>query len=87
MNAPQSRREIAFVDTSVADYQSLVDGLPDEMEVVLVASNQDGVQVMAEWAATHTGCDAIHLLGHGSAGSQHLGSSALSDDSLPSYQK
>ncbi|MGY4879139.1 DUF4347 domain-containing protein, partial [Vreelandella aquamarina] len=86
MNASQSRREVAFVDTSVADYQSLVDGLPDEMEVVLVAPDQDGVQVMAEWAATHTGYDAIHVLGHGSAGSQHLGSAALSGDSLPAYQ-
>ncbi len=86
MNAPQVRREVAFVDTSVADYQSLVDGLPNEMEVVLVASDQDGVQVMAEWAESHAGYDAIHVLGHGSAGTQHLGSSALSGDSLPAYQ-
>ncbi|WP_067223306.1 DUF4347 domain-containing protein [Marinomonas gallaica] len=79
-------KQVTFIDSGLPDYQVLVAGLPDSMEVVLVNPDQDGVQVMADWAATHSDYDAIHILGHGSTGAQRLGTATLSTDSLSQYQ-
>ena len=79
-------KQVTFIDTGIADYQTLLEGLPEGMEVVFVAPEQDGVEVMAAWAATHSGYDAIHILGHGSNGTQQLGSATLSTETLAQYQ-
>jgi len=79
-------RQVTFIDTGLPDYQTLIDGLTEGMEVVLVAPDQDGIQVMADWAKSHTGYSAIHILGHGSTGAQQLGSTTLSSDTLNQYQ-
>ncbi|OOV87159.1 hypothetical protein BTA35_0209190 [Oceanospirillum linum] len=79
-------RQVSFIDTGLPGYQALIDGFPEGMEVVLVAPDQDGIQVMADWAQSHTGYSAIHILGHGSTGAQQLGSTTLSSDTLNQYQ-
>ena len=82
----QAIKQVTFIDTSLTDYQTLVEGLPEGMDVVLVSPEQDGIEVIAEWSATHSGYDAIHVLGHGSNGVQQLGSALLSSDTLNQYQ-
>lgn len=82
----QPDKQVTFVDTGLPDYQTLIDGLPEGMAVVLVAPDQDGIQVMADWVANHSGYDGIHILGHGSEGAQHLGSATLSSHTLSQYQ-
>ncbi len=84
--ATSDKRQVVFIDTGLPDYQSLIDGLPDSMEVVLVAPDQDGIQIMAEWAETHSDYTAFHVLGHGSNGAQQLGSATLSSNTLDQYQ-
>ncbi|PWD59426.1 hypothetical protein DF209_12200, partial [Pectobacterium polaris] len=79
-----SRKEVAFVDTSVKDYQTLVAGIKPGVEVVLIDGSRDGLQQMADWAATHTGYDAIHVFSHGSEGKVNLGTQVLTDSSLKS---
>ncbi|MCG8518651.1 MAG: DUF4347 domain-containing protein, partial [Pseudomonadales bacterium] len=81
-----SGRQVAFIDTGLYDYQTLVEGVSEGIEVVLVAPDQDGIRVMAEWARTHHGFSAIHILGHGNSGVQILGDATLSRDSLKRYQ-
>ena len=71
------RREIAFVDTSVNDWQTLVDGIRLGIEVVLLDGSNDGLAQMVEWAATHSGYDAIHALSHGATGQLQLGTATL----------
>ncbi|WP_321277125.1 DUF4347 domain-containing protein [Thiomicrorhabdus indica] len=80
-----TRQEVAFIDTSVADYQTLVEGLPAGIEVVLIEANQDGIQQIADWAANNSGYDAIHILSHGSDGQVQLGTANLNNDTLASY--
>ncbi|MDE8741999.1 Ig-like domain-containing protein [Pectobacterium polaris] len=82
--AVSSRKEVAFVDTSVKDYQTLVAGIKPGVEVVLIDGSKDGLQQMADWAATHTGYDAIHVFSHGSEGKVNLGTQVLTDSSLKS---
>ena len=80
-----TRQEVAFIDTSVADYQTLIEGLPAGIEVVLIDANQDGIQQIADWAANNSGYDAIHILSHGSDGQVQLGTANLNNDTLASY--
>jgi hypothetical protein len=42
----------------------------------------DGLAQMAEWAATHSGYDAVHVLSHGSLGQLTLGSAVINRSSL-----
>ena len=82
----QGRLEAAFIDTSVADWEVLAAGVPEGIEVVLLDGQQDGVLQMAEWAKSHTGYDAIHILSHGSAGSIRLGTGDLNNSAFNQYQ-
>lgn len=65
----------------------MIDGITAGVEVVLLDANQDGVLQMAEWAQTHSGYDAIHILSHGSAGSVQLGNSTLNNANLSTYNE
>ncbi|NML24689.1 DUF4347 domain-containing protein, partial [Zoogloea dura] len=80
------RREVVFIDTHVADYQSLLGGIGQGIEVRLIDGAQDGVAQIARWAETHSGYDAIHLFSHGTSGSVTLGSVSLSNANLDAYQ-
>lgn len=82
----QPDQQVIFIDSSLPDYQTLIDSLPEGMEVVRVNPDQDGIQVMGEWAAKHSDYDAIHILGHGSEGAQQLGNATLSNETLATYQ-
>ena len=76
------RKEVAFIDTGVADYQTLVDGIRAGVEVVLLDAGQDGLAQMAVWAQSHTGYDAVHVLSHGADGTLYLGRDILNQAQL-----
>jgi hypothetical protein len=76
------RKEAAFVDTGVADYQRLVDGIRAGVEVLLLDSGQNGLTQIALWAQSHSGYDAIHVLSHGSDASIQLGQFQLNASNL-----
>ena len=66
---------IAFIDASLPDHPSLVAAMGlAGIEVVIVGPSSDGFQVMAETLAGRADIDAVHVLGHGGAGSATLGS-------------
>ena len=86
-----NRRELIFVDTSVDDYQHLLQdiGQPGEhtsYQIILLQADRDGVQQMSAALAGQQGIDAIHLVSHGSAGNLQLGNSLLHSGSLAHYQ-
>ena len=80
------QKHVIFIDTSLPDYQILIGGLSETTDVVQVTPDQDGIQVMAEWAQTHSGYSAMHIVGHGSEGAQQLGNATLSNETLETYQ-
>ncbi|TAN71022.1 MAG: DUF4347 domain-containing protein [Magnetospirillum sp.] len=83
---PPEHKEVAFVDSSVADWQGLVDGLRPGVEVVMLDAGRDGLAQMAEWAETHSGYDAIHVLSHGGEGMLELGTTLLTDATMANRQ-
>ena len=75
--------EIAFVDLSLPDAQTLVDDLQAQahagrpIEVVTIAAGDDGLARIGSTLAGRSDVTAVHLLGHGADGVVQLGSSRL----------
>lgn len=77
-----ARRELVFVDTRVADYQSLLGGIAPSAQVVILDGSRDGIQQIAETLANFDQVDAIHLISHGSEGQISLGSALLNRETM-----
>jgi Tol biopolymer transport system component len=81
-------QEIAFVDLSLPDAQTLVAGLQAQkdagraIDIVTIAPGEDGLAVIARALDGRSDLSAIHLLGHGSDGVVRLGSVQLDADLL-----
>lgn len=73
----QARKEVVFIDGSVAGYEAMLAEIPQGMEIVVLDGTADGLAQMAEWAASHGGYDAIHLISHGAEGALQLGTLTL----------
>lgn len=76
------RKEVAFIDSSVAGWQQLAAGLGSDVEVVVLDGARDGLAQIAQWADSHSGYDAVHLFSHGGDGQVTVGTFTLSDESL-----
>jgi hypothetical protein len=81
----ESRREVAFVDADIADWQGLAAGLPADITVHVLEAGRDGLAQMAEILAGERGLDAIHLFSHGSDGALILGSATLDTGNLGAH--
>ncbi len=77
-------REIAFIDPSVPNYQTLLEGIHPAIQFVVLDANKDGVQQITD-ALTGGKYSAIHIISHGSSGSIQIGSSHLGDDNITDY--
>ncbi|RXI37620.1 hypothetical protein CP963_12135 [Arcobacter cloacae] len=75
------RREVAFVDVTVSDYQTLVDGVGEGVEVYLVSSLDDINSILK----SETNIDAIHILSHGNVGEISVGNDVLNQNTLNNF--
>lgn len=83
----RDRREVAFVDSSVEDFQTLVDGIKDGVEIFVFDGSKGGVDQIASILKKETNIDAIHILSHGSTGEITLGTDKLNSDTLDDYNE
>ncbi|MBM9519965.1 VCBS domain-containing protein, partial [Desulforhopalus vacuolatus] len=78
--------EIAFIDSNLEDIQTLIDSIDPEVTIILLDGSTDGIsQITDALNAAGDTVSAIHILGHGSSGSVSIGSTELSNDTLPEY--
>jgi uncharacterized repeat protein (TIGR02059 family) len=77
--------EIAFIDTSIAGYQTLLDGLREGVEAVLIDGAHDGVAQIAAALAGRSGIEAVHIFTHGAPGVLQLGATRLTESSLADH--
>ncbi len=82
LNAHIAPREVVFIDTGVADWPVLREGVKPGVEVVLLDGKSDGLAQMAAWTAGKSGYDAIHVISHGTPGTVHLGAFSLNRETL-----
>ena len=84
----ETRHELVFVNDNVADYQQLIDDLQQDdnriIEVVVLDSDQDGIEQVSEILADSADLNSVHFITHGSDGQINLGNSLLDLDSLES---
>ena len=79
---PSDRKEIVFIDTRVEDYQTLMEGIDPNADVILLDSTRDGVEQIAEALAGRSDIDAIHIVSHGNQAELFLSTSHLTLDSM-----
>jgi Ca2+-binding RTX toxin-like protein len=76
---------LVLVDSTVNQYQSLVQNLRSEAEVIVLDPQQDGVEQITEVLATRNNIESLHILSHGDSGRVYLGSTQLSAETLEHY--
>ena len=79
-------RKIAFIDSRVADYQTLIDGLAEGTEWFLLDAGTDGIRQMEWILSDYSDLEAIQIISHGSQGTLYLGSTVLDSGNLSAYQ-
>ena len=78
-------KQVVFVNSNVSDYQTLVAGLPQGTQVVILDSTKDGLSQIEQYLQQHPGVDAIHLVSHGADGNVQIGSTWLNQGDLSAY--
>lgn len=73
---------LVIVDSNVDDYQSLLGAINSQAQVVILNSDQDGVEQMSSILAAHDGIESLHILSHGAPGQLQLGSTDLTGSGL-----
>ncbi|MEG4107674.1 DUF4347 domain-containing protein, partial [Microcoleus sp. S13_C5] len=82
LNNQVSIKSIAFIDTQVENYQSLIAGVKPGTEVVVLDGNRDAIDQITEVLALRTNIDSIHIVSHGAPGSLQLGDVRFSLDDI-----
>ncbi|GAP95103.1 DUF4347 domain-containing protein [Leptolyngbya sp. NIES-2104] len=77
------RTEIAFIDPSVVDYESL----RSHIEVIVLDRDRDGILQISEVLAQRREITAIHLVSHGVSGAIFLGTARLCPETIGMYSR
>ncbi|WP_342119052.1 Ig-like domain-containing protein [Pseudoduganella sp. OTU4001] len=86
---------VVFIDPSVADYQTLVAGMPAGCTVVVLDAARDGIQQMRDFLANNVGqvgaidivsnIASLDVVSHGAPGEVVLGSTVLNASTMAQY--
>ncbi|QOV24151.1 DUF4347 domain-containing protein [Anabaenopsis elenkinii] len=79
-------REIAFVDSQLYNYQTLIEKLDANIHAIALDSNYHGITQITDKLRNYSDLDAIHIFSHGQPGGVQLGSAFLSQDNLWNYE-
>ncbi|MEG3941428.1 DUF4347 domain-containing protein, partial [Microcoleus sp. S36b_A3] len=84
MNVPTANKQIIFVDSSVQDYQSLLQGI-DPAQIVILNENFSAIDQITNALADQKDIEAVHIVSHGSEGTLFLGNSPLDKTTLETH--
>ncbi|XHL94962.1 MAG: DUF4347 domain-containing protein [Microcoleus anatoxicus] len=87
LNSKVSLSAIAFIDSKVKDYQSLIAGVKPGTEVVVLDGQKDAIAQITQILACRTNIDSIHIVSHGAPGSLQLGKTRFSEANLETYSE
>ncbi len=78
-------KSILFIDSGVADYQSLINGVKPGTEIVLLDADQDGIMQIT--AKLNQRCDigSVHILSHGHPAAIVAGNATLNPTTINAY--
>ncbi|AEJ02662.1 Hemolysin-type calcium-binding region [Nitrosomonas sp. Is79A3] len=76
---------IVFIDSNIAEYQSLIPQLPSDSQVIVLDANKDGVLQILTALQGESEFNAIDIISHGKPGTLLLGSIELNNVNLTDY--
>ena len=80
-------KQIAFVDSQLENYQTLMQGLNPSIQVVVLDGSQDGIKEITQVLSKQNNeFNGIHIFSHGAIGTLQLGNAVLNQGDLGSYQ-
>ena len=82
----QTRKSVVFIDSAVPDYETIINSFKENTEFYLINSNEDGFKKIDEILNDRKDIDALHIIGHGSAGQILFGNAFLNNDTITNYQ-
>jgi Domain of unknown function (DUF4347) len=77
--------EVAFIDDSLPDLETLIADLGPNVEIHLINSQADGIDQIADVLAGRSDIAALHILSHGEAGVLHVGNGLLTAETMRSH--
>lgn len=80
-----TRKEILVLDNAIADRETLLQGLSDDVEVILLDGG-DSLAELADALSGRTDIEALHIVSHGSAGQLLLGGEMVDAEALAAEQ-
>ena len=75
---------LLVVDARVADYQSLLAGLPGNVIVRVINTDESGLDVITQALDGNNAIESVQIISHGSSGSLTLGRDTINDATLSS---
>jgi hypothetical protein len=78
---------LTLIDSQIEDYQSLIDQLPQDTEVVLINTYKDGVAQILAAIQERIKLDTIDIMSHGRPGVLLLGNGELSTTNLSDHSE
>jgi Ca2+-binding RTX toxin-like protein len=76
---------LVVVDSTVRDYQGLVDSISPDTEVIVLNFTQNGIEQITKALARHRNLRSLHILSHGEAGALRLGNTWITSETLEQY--
>lgn len=78
---------LIFIDGSVDNYQSLIQGADSNAAVFLLDPHRDGIEQIRQACLRYRGITNLHIVSHGDAGTLQLGTVWLDAQNLPHYAR
>ncbi|MEG3834290.1 DUF4347 domain-containing protein, partial [Microcoleus sp. Z1_C3] len=85
MNSSTANKQIIFVDSSVQNYQNLIEGADANAKIVILDDKRSGIEQITQALASESGIEAVHIVSHGSEGSLKLGTDVLNGNDLENF--
>jgi len=82
---PPMSGNLLFIDSRVADKESLIASLATDTEWYVLDADRDGLDQMVDILKGRVGYDSIQIISHGSPGSITIGSTVLDNGTLTAY--
>ena len=85
-DAATTHREVVFIDAKVDNYDALINDLGNQIDIVLVDDNRDGIDQINDYLALNQGIDTIHIVSHGNQNGFWLGNTFLNQAEVQARQ-
>jgi hypothetical protein len=81
----EAKENLLFIDSTIDDYQKLIDLDTPNSEIFLLNSSQNEIEQISERLAQYHNLESVQIISHGQAGSIQLGDSPLNLNTFSLY--